>query len=283
MTAVGLGLLTAVLFGVAAYLGPVLGRSHSPSAVLAWGQPAAVVGAVLLVAVLGAQPPETHWLLLGLLAGVTNGLALTAMFECARHLPLSIGAPIGATGGAVPVVVALALGERPGLGQLVGIPLALAGVVLVAAGQRSGTAQAPPRARRSLGLSLAGTWAGLYGIFLILFAEASAGGVGWSVLTSRVALLVTVIVLPLLRGAPLRLHRTAVPLAVVNGLLIMAGITTFAAATSVGLLSVVSVLATLSPLVTVALAVVLLRERLRRSQHAGLAAAMAGVALLATG
>jgi drug/metabolite transporter (DMT)-like permease len=43
------------------------------------------------------------------------------------------------------------------------------------------------------------------------------------------------------------------------------------------------VLATLSPLVTVALAVVLLRERLARSQRLGLVAAMAGVVLLAAG
>ena len=46
---------------------------------------------------------------------------------------------------------------------------------------------------------------------------------------------------------------------------------------------VVSVLAALSPLVTVALAVVVLRERLSRSQRLGLLAAMAGVVLLAAG
>jgi drug/metabolite transporter (DMT)-like permease len=46
---------------------------------------------------------------------------------------------------------------------------------------------------------------------------------------------------------------------------------------------VVSVLARLSPLVTVALAVVLLRERLGGSQQVGLATATAGVVLLAAG
>ena len=89
--------------------------------------------------------------------------------------------------------------------------------------------------------------------------------------------------MPLVRGSSLRLHRGAVALVTLNGLLILGGVTAFAAATSAGLVSVVSVLATLSPLVTVALAVVLLRERLGRRQHVGLAAAMAGVVLLAAG
>jgi drug/metabolite transporter (DMT)-like permease len=288
VTAVLLGLLTAAFFGTAAYLGPVLSRTHGPSAVLAWGQVAAVAAAVLLVVVVRTGPPGTRSIVLGLLAGVANGLALSAMFECARHLQISVMAPIGATGGAVPVAVALALGERPAVWQLLGIPLALLGVVLVAAGRRTGPADGPPGANRTRGLWLAVPWAVLYGVFLSLFAEAVASGPGtggevWAVLTSRAALLVTVVVVPLLRGTPLRLDRRAFPLVGLNGLLILAGVTAFAAATSAGLVSVVSVLATLSPLVTVALAVVLLRERLVRRQHAGLAAAMAGVVLLAAG
>jgi drug/metabolite transporter (DMT)-like permease len=289
MTAALLGLLTAVLFGTAAYLGPVLSRTHGPSAVLVWGQVAAVAAAAGLAAVLGIGPPGTRSLLFGLLAGVANGLALTAMFECARHLQLSVMAPIGASGGAVPVAVALFLGERPAVWQLVGIPLALVGVVLVAAGQGGGTSGAPSPGSRTTGLWLAAAWAVLYGVFLSLFAEAAGGGSPggsgeiWAVLTSRVTLLATVAAVPLVRGSSLRLHRGALALVTLNGLLILGGVTAFAAATSAGLVSVVSVLATLSPLVTVALAVVLLRERLARRQRVGLAAAMAGVVLLAAG
>jgi drug/metabolite transporter (DMT)-like permease len=257
--------------------------------VLATGQVAAVAGAGLVVLLLHAPAPPAGALVLGLLAGVANGLALLAMFECAMHLRLSVMAPIGASGGAVPVVVALALGERPAVAQLAGIPLALLGVVLVAAGQASGSGVDPPGGRRRLGLGLAAVWALLYGVFLSLFAEAVAlggtdvaGGM-WAVLTSRATLLATVVLVPLARRSPLRLARSALPLVTLNGLLILGGVTAFAAATSAGLVSVVSVLATLSPLVTVALAVVLLRERLGAGQQAGLATATAGVVLLAAG
>jgi drug/metabolite transporter (DMT)-like permease len=283
VTAVLLGLLTALLFGAASYLGPVLSRSNSPSAVLAVGQVAAVAvaGAVLLAG--GAEAPAGRWLVLGLVAGVANGLALTAMFEAARFLPISVMAPIGATGGGVPVVVALVLGERPHVLQLAGIPLAILGAVLLAAGSGGRPDTRAATARHSTGLWLAAAWAGLYGVFLSVFAEASAGGEFWAVSSSRVSLLLTVLVLPLARGSSLRLSWRAVPLAVVNGLLILAGVSTFAFATQAGLVSVVSVLATLSPVVTVALAVVVLRERLVWRQRAGLAAALTGVVLLAAG
>jgi drug/metabolite transporter (DMT)-like permease len=284
VTAVLLGLVTAAFFGLASYLGPVLSRSHSPSAVLAVGQAAAVAAAAVLLIAEDAPSPSTRVVVLGLLAGVANGMALTAMFEAARFLPISVMAPIGATGGAVPVMVALALGERPHVLQLVGIPVAMVGVVLVAAGSSGASLLRNLRAVPPAGLVLAVAWAIFYGIFLSLFAEASAaGGQPWAVFTSRVTLLATALVLPLARGTTVRLPWRSVPLVVVNGLLILGGVVTFGWAAAVGPVSVVSVLATLSPLVTVGLAVVLLRERLGSRQRIGLVAALVGVVLLAAG
>ncbi len=284
MTAVVLGLVTALFFGVASYLGPVLSRSNTPSAVLAVGQAAAVAAAVVLLLAQDAPGPTSRTLVLGLLAGVANGVALTAMFEAARFLPISVMAPIGATGGGVPVVVALSLGERPHVLQLVGIPVAMIGVVLVAAGSSGGSLLRNLTAVPSVGLWLAATWAVSYGVFLSLFAEASdGGGQPWALFSSRVALLATALVLPLVRRTSLRLPWRMVPLVALNGLLVLAGVATFGWAAAIGPVSVVSVLATLSPVITVAMAVLLLRERLGGRQRIGLAAAIVGVVLLAAG
>jgi drug/metabolite transporter (DMT)-like permease len=57
----------------------------------------------------------------------------------------------------------------------------------------------------------------------------------------------------------------------------------YAVATRHGLLSVVSVAASLYPLATVLLARVVLGERVRRVQELGIAAALAGVVLMAAG
>ncbi len=284
MTAVVLGLVTALFFGVASYLGPVLSRTNTPSAVLAVGQAAAVAAAAALLLAQDAPDPTARTLVLGLLAGVANGIALTAMFEAARFLPISVMAPIGATGGGVPVVVALALGERPHVLQLVGIPLAMIGVVLVAAGSSGGSLLRNLTAVPSVGLALAATWAVSYGVFLSLYAEASdGGGQPWALFSSRVSLLATALVLPLARRTSLRLPWRSVPLVALNGLLILAGVATFGWAAAIGPVSVVSVLATLSPVITVAMAVLLLRERLGGRQRIGLAAAIVGVVFLAAG
>jgi drug/metabolite transporter (DMT)-like permease len=284
VTAVVLGLVTALFFGVASYLGPVLSRTNTPSAVLAVGQAAAVAAAAALLLAQDAPDPTGRTLVLGLLAGVANGVALTAMFEAARFLPISVMAPIGATGGGVPVVVALALGERPHVLQLVGIPLAMIGVVLVAAGSSGGSLLRSLSAVPSVGLALAATWAVSYGVFLSLYAEASdGGGQPWALFSSRVSLLATALVLPLARRTSLRLPWRSVPLVALNGLLILAGVATFGWAAAIGPVSVVSVLATLSPVITVAMAVLLLRERLGGRQRIGLAAAIVGVVFLAAG
>jgi drug/metabolite transporter (DMT)-like permease len=57
----------------------------------------------------------------------------------------------------------------------------------------------------------------------------------------------------------------------------------YAAASTRGLLSIVAVLASLYPVVIVVLARVLLAERVARPQLAGVAVALAGVALISAG
>ena len=63
----------------------------------------------------------------------------------------------------------------------------------------------------------------------------------------------------------------------------MFGNVLFAAASGHGLVSVTSVLASLYPIVTVALARVVLRERVSRSQQYGVVATLAGIAMISAG
>lgn len=280
MTAVALALLTAVVWGFANYLGPLLSRRHPLGAVLVAGQVVGVLGALAFYAVDGTGAPGTRALLFGVGAGVFNALALVTFFSAARVGPISVVAPVGATGGVVPVLVAIALGERPSTWQLVGIPLAVVGVALAAA--RGAPPQDAPVEKRA-GLLLSLSAALTFGTFLTLFAEASQDGPATAVLTSRIALLIaTVGALALLRQrmtVPLR----DLPLVSVPGLLLVVGTVSYGVAATTGLVSVVSVLATLNPVITVGLAVLVLGERLNRRQQVGVATALAGVVLLAAG
>ena len=74
-----------------------------------------------------------------------------------------------------------------------------------------------------------------------------------------------------------------VPLLALIGIGDMLGNLLFAAASTSGLVSITSVLASLYPIVTVVLARLVLKERVARSQEAGIALTLAGVALISAG
>ena len=77
-------------------------------------------------------------------------------------------------------------------------------------------------------------------------------------------------------------RRDAGPLIAI-GVLDAAANVTFGFATTMGLLSVTAVLGDLYPVVTAILAAIVLKERLRPVQYAGVAVAMVGVLLIASG
>lgn len=278
MTAVLLALVTALCYGLANYAGALVTRAHPLGGVLLVGQTVGVVGAGALLAVSGAALPAGEPLVLGGLAGVCNAVSLACLYAAAAAGPISIVAPIGATGAVVPVAVALLAGERPALVQLLGIPLAVGGVVLAAARESGGTAHAAPRT-----LLLAAGSALTFGGFLALFGAASDASAPWALFSSRTTLVACTAAVVLGRRLPVAVPRGRLPAVALPGLLLLVGTVSYGIATTQGLVSVVAVLATLAPVVTVGLAVVVLGERLARRQQVGVVTALLGVVLLAAG
>jgi drug/metabolite transporter (DMT)-like permease len=269
-----LALGTALGYGVANYLAPVLGRRMPLGAVLLGSQVAGLTVSVLLT--LGADVGLSGTgLALAVAAGASNAAALACFYRAARTGNLSVVSPIGASGAAVPVLVGLAAGDRPGLLAAVGIPLVLVGVVLAARRPATGAGD------RTAGVGWALAAAVLVGTFLTTYAGAAAESSPGALLWSRVALVATTAVGVLALRAPLRVVPRDAALTLVPGLLLALGTFAFGEATRTGLLSVVSVIATLNPVVRVALAFVLLRERPAPVQRAGAALALVGIALLA--
>jgi drug/metabolite transporter (DMT)-like permease len=86
-----------------------------------------------------------------------------------------------------------------------------------------------------------------------------------------------------IRRPSLAVQPLQVPILALIGIGDMLGNLLFAAASTSGLVSITSVLASLYPIVTVILARVVLRERVARSQEAGIVLTLAGVALISAG
>ena len=107
MTAALLAAGAALCYGLSNFVGPRIVRNLPLYPVLISGQVVAfAVSAALLVTESGT--PGTAELVAAVLAGLGNAFALIAFYRAAELGPMSIVAPLGALGAAVPVLLAAA-------------------------------------------------------------------------------------------------------------------------------------------------------------------------------
>jgi drug/metabolite transporter (DMT)-like permease len=120
------------------------------------------------------------------------------------------------------------------------------------------------------------------GAFLILLQQAGTTALYWPLVSARIAALALMVPLALLnRGAGGFPERRVLPLPVMSGVMDAAGNAFFVLAAQVGRLDVATVMSSLYPASTILLAVVL-KERVTRMQVAGIVAALAAIALIAS-
>lgn len=278
MLAVVLAIGCSACYGVSNFVGPQLARRHALVSVLVLSQIAALVACALYLAEAGGAALPTSSALLAVLAGCGNAAGLIGFYKAAELGPLSVAAPIGATGAIVPVVWGLATGDSLTPTQAIGIVLAMAGAALAArrAEQHVGRTYPDPRASVLWAVGSAAA----FGVFLTALPKASADGRAWALFDARVALVALVALWAGRRLADVRVTAD-LPLLVVPGLLLVGGTLLYTFAADHGPLSLVSVLGSLFPVFTVGLGVALLGERLTRVQAVGVTAAIAGVMLAA--
>jgi drug/metabolite transporter (DMT)-like permease len=282
MLAAVLALASSLCWGLSDFLGGFQSRRHHVLAVMLLSQGLAL--AILVAAVLAGAPTEhdaaaTAW---AASVGAFGLIALVAFYRALAIGTMSIVAPISATGVAIPVLVGLVGGERPGALQAAGIVLACGGVVLAAREPSSGDAEARRAGRASIGLALVAA-VGFGTFFAGMDRAEETADVAWVLLAARTAdvLLIVLAVLAVRPGLPTA-PATLGAIAAVGVFDLLANLL-FVLAAGRGLLSVVGVLGSLYPAVTVLLARFVLHERLSRTQGAGVAITLAGVVALAAG
>ena len=279
MTGVLLALGASLTWGFADFGAGVGARRLPVPVVLAVSQAAGLALVAVVVAASGRPVPSAAQLAWGAGAGVMGVLGLAAFYRALAVGTMGIVGPITATAAAVPVAYGLARGERPSALQGVGVALAFLGVV--GASLEPAAEAGARKIGAGVGLSLVG--AAGFGFTLVALSRASAGGAAWATLSMRAVGAPLVVAAALvLRPRGMRPSRSWLLLVAVGlgdtGATILYGL-----ATTHGLLSVVSVLASLYPVVLIVLARTFLAERLAHLQLAGVAAALAGVALISAG
>lgn len=276
-----LALLSAAVVGGADFLGGVASRETWPVRVAARAQGIGLAVSLPIAIIFGADDFTANDAAWSLGSGLAVGVGLALFYTAMALGQISIAAPTAAVSGAIlPVAVALARGERPGVAAVVGIAGALVAVTVVSIAPAHETVAAP-RARRALVLAIGA--GACFGLFLVCLAEVGGGAGMWPVPLSR---LVSAGVLGLATLGAAE-SRPSAPrfgrLAAAIGILEVVSLVALVIAFRHGPLAVTSVLASLYPVTTVLLAAGLLHERLTRLQLGAVALALASVVLISTG
>lgn len=210
-------------------------------------------------------------------AGATNSGGLFLVYSALRAGKVGVVAPITSTEGAVAALIAVAAGESiaPGSGVVLGV-IAL-GIVLAARSPSTPSADVHEHARAAT--VLAAGAALFFGLGLYATGRVSDElPLALVVLPTRLVAFVAV-TLPLLLSSRLRLTARAAPLVVVAGIAEVLGFASFVLGARHGI-AVSAVLASQFAAVAALGAYVIFRERLARTQVAGVVAIAVGVAVL---
>jgi drug/metabolite transporter (DMT)-like permease len=278
-----LALISAVFIGGADFLGGLTSRTANGIRVATF---VSIVGVPLALAVsvsYGADRVTTTDVVWSVLSGVAVGVGIGCFYTAMGRGLISIVAPVAAVTGAVmPVVYALANGERPGGTTVIGLVVAIASVAVVSLAPSEQHEGAAAVNAQVIALALASGFC--FGLFYIAFSRVSDDAGLWPITIERIAASVVLVALALFlaRGAVADLRRL-LPVVAVIAVLEVAATVPLLLALQRGPVAVASVIASLYPVTTVLLAGIVLHERLSRLQLVGVTCALVAVALVSTG
>ncbi len=284
--AIVLSLIVAAVFGSGDFVGGLAAKKTAVVRVVAWSHLVGL-GGVLISAIVIENDFIWRDVGLGAVGGACGGVGVALLYRGLARGPMSIVAPVTAvTSAAVPASWGVITGDRPGVWTWVGIAVAMLAIWLVSSTDdepldSAATPSAGFDGAALLGALGAGAGFGLFFIFIDAADEASAP---WTIVGARM-LTSTVLLFALAIGG-----RAAVPrgeglgkLILATGVLDTLANVLFLYAVDTGDLTTVSVLTSLYPIATIALAAVVLGERIVVAQRVGAALAVAATILIALG
>jgi drug/metabolite transporter (DMT)-like permease len=286
---VALALIAALVYGSSDFFGGLASRRATTISVVVWSQAMGLLVLAIVLPIVGGSATfdDIGW---GTLCGVAGAFAIAMLYRGLAIGTMGVVSPLSAVLGAtIPMLFGIAVhGERPSWPAYAGIAAALIAVVCVSAAgdQPDGTRHvATPRQWFGLPAGVPeALLAGLaFGAFFIALAQTRANAGMYPLLAARITSVVILGVGGAAFGGAgsLSIPRATLPLVLVCGALDMIANILYVLAAHTGLLAIVAVLTSLYPAATVCLAGIVLRERLRALQWAGVALALGGAIAIA--
>jgi drug/metabolite transporter (DMT)-like permease len=271
--AVLLAVLSSLTWGTADFLGGLLSRRRAAAAVVAGSQACGLAAVAAFAVATSAWRAPDGWLPWAIAAGLAGTVGLVSFYAALGSGTMGVVSSIAALGALIPVVIGIAMGDRPSALAFAGMGLAVLGAVAASGPEL----QAGAPARPLLLAAIAGVCFGL----ALFFIER---GAQYSAVLTLTGMRGTSVGIFLLAALALRttggLVVRDVPALAVVGVGDVGANLMFAFASQRGMLSVTGALGSLYPVVTVLLARLILREQLRPVQQGGVVAALTGVVLV---
>lgn len=276
---IALGILSAVVWGIAGVAGSLGARQVGAARAIAWSMVlgmAAGIPLALLSGLPGRIDARTGlWIAL---VAACMLLGLVCVYAGVRYGSISVVAPISATYGGVGALIAIAFGEPVTALAAVSLALAVIGAFLAARGETAepGAAYSNQRVAALFGAGAAIAW----GVQLWAGGQIQDDlGASWLVASARMVGIL-LIALPLLVRGRLGVPRRALPYLAVAGVGEVAGFTLYLVDSGYGIAQA-AVLTGQYGTVAALIGVLVLKERLMPAQMVGLALIVVAVVGLA--
>jgi len=282
MTAVAnaLAVAASIAYGAADFLGGLATkRGSTVFATVVCSQATGLTVVLLALPFLPRASPTAADLAWGAVSGLAGGIGLALLYHGLAVGVMSVVAPVTAVCAVIiPVAVGVLLGERPTGLALAGVALALVAIVLIS---QSGEVDGGKRAQTGVPIAIASGVA--IGIFLVCLQRTERSAGLWPLVPARAVSVSFFAVAGLLARERLLPRSGSWPIVSGGGALDRLANVLYLLAVRQGPLSIVATLTSLYPAGTVLLARIVLRERLRVVQLAGVGCAVLAIVLIVSG
>jgi len=274
------GILAALSWGAGDFAGGLASRKLGAYRAVFFSDLLGLFALFLVNAFYREEMPSTSSLVIAGIAGMGGSVGMIILYYSMAHGQMSIAAPVSALFAAVlPVVVGAFTQGLPTFIHFIGFGLALLAVWLISQSDAADRFHVDRLSDLRLPL-LAGLGFGSY--FIIMhYATNGISSTVWPIITSRFAATVMLLVIVLARRESFSVQRDAWGVVLVNAILDVGGNFFYLFALQFGRLDISAILSSLYPGATVLLAWIFLKERITRTQWAGILTALMAIALFA--
>lgn len=276
MLAILYGLASALTWGAADFGGGIASKNNSPYAVVIWGDLVGMTVVGILAIVTGDPLPSWRDLGFIILSSFSGAIGIIILYRALAGGQMSIAAPVSALMAAViPVFVGVLVDGFPKWLTMLGVILALVAIWLVARTEHEGKHRLHwVDVKMPL---IAGV---LFGLFFIFMHQASGVSTLWPAVLLRISSAASLTIISLVRRESFRVIRKHWGLVAFIGVFDVAGNVFYILSSQMGRMDIAAVVGSLYPGVTVALAWLLLKEKISRWQGVGIALALTAIVLI---